>query len=60
MAAKVGELEDDIREVRQHSKDNRKEVGRLEGTSALSHLLLTPQANTNMYNENTFLAIFVI
>lgn len=33
MAAKVGELEDSIREVYQHSKDNRKEIGRLEGTS---------------------------
>ncbi|KAM9703202.1 C-type lectin domain family 11 member A isoform 1-T1 [Menidia menidia] len=31
MDAKVGELEDNIREVHQHSKDNRKEVGRLEG-----------------------------
>ncbi|CAB1416924.1 unnamed protein product [Pleuronectes platessa] len=30
MDGKVGELEDDIREVRQHSRDNRKEVGRLE------------------------------
>lgn len=32
MAAKVGELEDSIQEVYQHSKDNRKEIGRLEGT----------------------------
>lgn len=32
-AAKVGELEDNIQEVYQHSKDNRKETGRLEGTS---------------------------
>lgn len=31
MAAKVLELEDNIREVYQHSKDNRKETGRLEG-----------------------------
>ncbi|XP_022071199.1 C-type lectin domain family 11 member A isoform X1 [Acanthochromis polyacanthus] len=31
MDAKVGELEDSIREVYQHSKDNRKEIGRLEG-----------------------------
>ncbi|XP_070843355.1 C-type lectin domain family 11 member A [Chaetodon trifascialis] len=31
MDAKVGELEDNIREVYQHSKDNRKETGRLEG-----------------------------
>lgn len=31
MAAKVGELEDSIQEVYQHSKDNRKEMGRLEG-----------------------------
>lgn len=31
VAAKVGELEDSIREVYQHSKDNRKEIGRLEG-----------------------------
>lgn len=29
--AKVSELEDTIREVYQHSKDNRKETGRLEG-----------------------------
>ncbi|XP_068564598.1 C-type lectin domain family 11 member A [Cebidichthys violaceus] len=29
--AKVEELEDSIREVYQHSKDNRKEMGRLEG-----------------------------
>lgn len=32
-AAKVMELEDNIREVYQHSKDNRKETGRLEGIS---------------------------
>ncbi|XP_061667746.1 C-type lectin domain family 11 member A-like [Syngnathoides biaculeatus] len=31
MDAKVAELEDRIREVYQHSKDNRKETGRLEG-----------------------------
>ncbi|KAK2889978.1 hypothetical protein Q8A73_018278 [Channa argus] len=31
MDAKVGELEDNIREVYQHSKVNRKEIGRLEG-----------------------------
>lgn len=31
MAAKVLELEDSIREVYQHSKNNRKETGRLEG-----------------------------
>ncbi|KAJ0061220.1 hypothetical protein NL108_013515, partial [Boleophthalmus pectinirostris] len=30
MDAKVVELEDNIREVHQHSKDNRKELGRLE------------------------------
>lgn len=29
--AKVGDLEDSIQEVYQHSKDNRKEIGRLEG-----------------------------
>lgn len=38
MAAKVGELEDSIREVYQHSKDNRKEVGRLEGKTELFYL----------------------
>nr|XP_057927337.1 C-type lectin domain family 11 member A isoform X2 [Doryrhamphus excisus] len=31
MAAKMVELEDQIRDVYQHSKDNRKEMGRLEG-----------------------------
>lgn len=31
MDAKVAELEDNIRDVHQHSKDNRKELGRLEG-----------------------------
>ncbi|XP_019745076.1 C-type lectin domain family 11 member A [Hippocampus comes] len=31
MDAKVAEMEDKIREVFQHSKDNRKETGRLEG-----------------------------
>ncbi|TNN49137.1 C-type lectin domain family 11 member A [Liparis tanakae] len=30
-AAKVEELEDSVREVYRHSKDNRKEMGRLEG-----------------------------
>lgn len=35
MAAKVLELEDSIREVYQHSKNNRKETGRLEGEFAL-------------------------
>ncbi|XP_026196859.1 C-type lectin domain family 11 member A [Anabas testudineus] len=30
MDAKVGELEDSIQEIYQHSKDNRKEIGRLE------------------------------
>lgn len=33
MAAKVLELEDSVREVYQHSKNNRKETGRLEGES---------------------------
>lgn len=33
-AAEVEELEDTIREVYQHSKDNRKEMGRLEGIRA--------------------------
>ena len=36
MAAKVGELEDKIEEVYQHSKDNRKETGRLEGNTLIS------------------------
>ncbi|MEQ2276287.1 hypothetical protein XENORESO_017047, partial [Xenotaenia resolanae] len=34
--AKVGDLEDSIQEVYQHSKDNRKEIGRLEGI--INHL----------------------
>lgn len=34
-AAKVTELEDNIQEVYQHSKDNRKETGRLEGITHL-------------------------
>lgn len=37
LTAKVSELEESIREVYQHSKDNRKELGRLEGTSWLSY-----------------------
>lgn len=33
--AKVGELDDSIREIYQHSKDNRKEIGRLEGIKVI-------------------------
>ncbi len=40
MAAKVGELEDSIREVYQHSKDNRKEIGKLEGMSDFPLILI--------------------
>ena len=42
-AAKVGELEDKIQEVYQHSKDNRKETGRLEGNTLPPGLFAAPR-----------------
>lgn len=46
MAAKVVELEDNIQEVYQHSKDNRKETGRLEGIRCLCFAALKAPADT--------------
>lgn len=46
--AKVSEMEDTIREVYQHSKDNRKETGRLEGIKIKILLLNSTFQSCNM------------
>lgn len=55
MAAKVVELEDNIREVYQHSKDNRKETGRLEGISLMS--LLRQLKSTSRHTQTIVTAL---
>lgn len=51
--AKVTELEDNIREVYQHSKDNRKETGRLEGITHLCYVTFDCWAELKDDNADT-------